>query len=261
MLTLSTTQREKAIGDILAGLFYSEMVTPPSERRVGSREEIHRLVFGMISNRMTRYEDALALPERLCGRLGYHDILECLLDHTPEQIAETIAAPKALHRYPMRIATSLCASARQIESDWKCDIRTMWAEDECLGRDLVVRLMTLHGVGEKISNLTARVLMLNFAGVKCWDGIASLRPSPDRHVLRVFNRLGLIDGEDDVQGLFAAAERCRPFESVACDGAWIIGLSWKCGTSDAMCRGNESGEKCPLLRRVCGRSQKRRLVL
>jgi endonuclease III len=249
MLNLSTTERERAIGDILAGLFYTEMVTPPSVRTIGSREEIHRLVFGMIANRMTRYEDALALPERLCGRLGYHDILECLLDHTVEQIAETIAAPKALHRYPMRIATSLCASARQIERDWKCDIRSMWAEDECLGRDLVVRLMTLHGVGEKISNLIARSLILNFAGVKCWDGIASLRPSPDRHVLRVFNRLGLIDGEDDIQGLFAAAERCRPFESVACDGAWIIGLSWKCGTSDATCHdGNEEGEPCRLLR-------------
>jgi len=255
MLTSSTAERERAIGDILAGLFYSEMVTPPSERTIGSREDFHRLLFSMISNRMTRFEDALALPDALCQRLGGDDILECLTSLSADEIAEVIATPKALHRYPTRIATSLCISAHQISEMWSGNLSEMW-RDEPLPSTLVQRLKTLHGVGEKIGNLTVRCLMLGFTNVTVWSGLSSLRPSPDRHVLRVFDRLGLIDSENDIQGLFAAAERCCPFESVACDGAWIIGLSWKCGTSDAMCHGNGEGylqnlrdtTPCPLLR-------------
>lgn len=242
------TAREASIGKTLSRLFYSEMVTPPHLRRVGTREDFHRLLFGMISNRMTRWEDAMALPHLLCERTGYTDILECLLAHSADEIAAVIAQPKALHRYPMRIATSLCVSARQIESEWGGSVETMWA-DCPLGETLVTRLQTLHGVGEKIGNLTARCLVLDFSNVDCWSGIGFLKPSPDRHVMRVFYRLGLIASEQDINGLYEASERIQPMASVTCDGAWSLGLS-NCVAGTPLCDGNPDVEICPL-RQVC----------
>lgn len=239
MITTTMT-RTQFIGTELSRLFYEEMVPPPDEREIGTREHFHRLLFGMISNRMTRWEDAMALPHLLCQRLGYDDILECLLDHDADEIAEEIARPRALHRYPRRIAESLCASARQIAKEWDEDIQTMWA-DEPLGETLVTRLKSLHGVGDKIGNLTARVLLLNYKNVSCWGGISSLKPSPDRHVMRVFHRLGLIASVTDVSGLFTASEALRPTASVECDGAWALGLT-TCHASSPEC------SSCVLLR-------------
>lgn len=240
------TMREQFIGETLSRLFYTEMVTPPSERRAGTREDFHRLLIAMISNRMTRWEDAMALPHLLCQRTGYTDVLDCLLGHSVDEIAGFIAQPKALHRYPVRIATSLCASARQIRDEWHGDMRNMWG-DCPLGETLVQRLMTLHGVGEKIGNLTARCLLLDFANVDCWGGLAFLRPSPDRHVLRVFYRLGLIASEQDIKGLYETSERLRPMASVECDGAWALGMSNCIAGSHPLCERNTEGAACPLL--------------
>lgn len=247
------TAREQVIGETLSRLFYSEMVTPPSHRRAGTREDFHRLLCGMISNRMTRWEDAVALPHLLCKRTGDTDILDCLLAHSVDEIAGFIAQPRALHRYPARIATSLCASARQIRDDWDGSVENMW-RDCPLAETLVARLKSLHGVGDKIGNLTVRCLLLDFANVDCWGGLSSLKPSPDRHVLRVFYRLGLIASEQDITGLYEASERLRPMASVECDGAWALGMS-NCiagaGTAGTpLCERNPDGQPC-LLRRVC----------
>jgi len=240
------TAREMRIGQTLAALFYGEMVTPPSERKVGSREDFHRLLFSMISNRMTRFEDALALPHLLCQRLGGDDVLECLTSHSVDEIAEVIARPRALHRYPMRIATSLCTSARQISETWSGNLSEMW-RDEPLPSTLVQRLKTLHGVGDKIGNLTVRCLMLDFTNVTVWSGLSSLRPSCDRHVLRVFHRLGLTKSEQDIAGLYEMSEVIRPHASLECEGAWLVGLDW-CKSGCPRCHGNEEGEPCPLFR-------------
>lgn len=246
---MASANHEQVIATVLSRLFYEQMVTPSHLRRIGTREDFHRLLFGMISNRMTRWEDAMALPHLLCERTGDIDILDCLLGHSVDEIAEFIAQPKALHRYPMRIATSLCLSARQIRDEWNGDMRNMWG-DCPLGEDLVQRLRTLHGVGEKIGNLTARCLLLDFRNVTVWSGLSFLRPSPDRHVMRVFYRLGLITSEQDIKGLYEAGERIRPMASVECDGAWCLGLSNCIAGVSPLCKGNPDGEKCPL-RRVC----------
>jgi len=239
------SEREQQIADVLAGLFYEEMAVEPGMRRAASREELHRLLFGMIANRMTRYEDALALPKALCERAGATDILDCLLQHNEHEIAELIAVPRALHRYPARIAKSLCASARQLRDSWNSELSTMWRDDP-LGSELVNRLMTLHGVGPKIGNLMVRCLMLGYSNVSCWDGIATLDISPDRHALRVFRRLGLIRDERDVDGLLAASRRIRPYASVECDGAWSLALT-HCRAGTARCRNGEGVGPCPLL--------------
>lgn len=243
-----SANHEQVIATVLSRLFYEQMVTPSHLRRIGTREEFHRLLFGMLSNRMTRWEDAMALPHLLCERTGDSDILECLLTHDMEQVAGVIARQKALHRYPVRIATSLCNSARQIADEWDGTVETMWS-DCPLGETLVSRLKTLHGAGDKIANLTVRCLLLDFRNVECWDGIASLLPSPDRHVLRVFHRLGLTASEQDIEGLYAASRRLLPFAAVECDGAWSVGLS-HCIARHPLCDRNPDGESCPL-RRVC----------
>lgn len=225
------TARELRIGEVLSALFYSQMVTPPEQRREGTREDFHRLLFGMISNRMTRWEDAVALPHLLCERLQCNDVLEGLTSHSVDEIAEVIARPKALHRYPTRIATSLTISARQISETWSGNLSEMW-RDEPLPSTLVARLKTLHGVGDKIGNLTARCLLLDYTNVSVWSGLSSLRPSCDRHVLRVFYRLGLTKSEQDITGLYEASELVRPHASLECEGAWVLGLEW-CKAGDA----------------------------
>jgi endonuclease III len=149
----------------------------------------------------------------------------------------------------LRIATSLCASARQIRDEWDGSVETMWG-DCPLAETLVARLKSLHGVGDKIGNLTARCLLLDFRNVTVWSGLSFLRPSPDRHVMRVFYRLGLIASEQDIKGLYEASERIRPTASVECDGAWALGMSNCIAGGSPLCERNPEGKACPL-RRYC----------
>ncbi len=106
----------------------------------------------------------------------------------------------------------------------------------------------VHGVGDKIGYLAARFLMLDFDNVTVWSGLSFLRPSPDRHVMRVFYRLGLIGSEDDIDGLYAASEAIRPSASIEADGAWEIGLSWCHSTKPSCSQGCPLSGVCPSAR-------------
>lgn len=218
--------RERRIADILRKLFWEQMADEPCDVE-WSRERIHRLIFGMVANRMTRFEDALALPDRLLERAGGgQDILNCLLELGESGAAELIAQPRALHRYPNRISSALHGSACHIDRAWHGDARRMWLDGDLpTGRALVARLEKLPGVGPKISNLTSRALMLS-AGVKCADGLRSISASPDRHCLRVFHRLGLTPTDDDPEAMMLAASRLSPEAAAEMDSGWLVGLWW-----------------------------------
>jgi endonuclease III len=239
--------RESRIAEALRTLFWEEMADEPCDVE-WSRERIHRLIFGMVANRMTRFEDALALPERLLERAGgSRDILNCLLGLGERGAAELIGRPRALHRYPNRISSALHGSACHIDRTWQGDARRMWLDgDPPTGRALVARLEKLPGVGPKISNLTARALMLS-AGVKCADGLSSISASPDRHCLRVFHRLGLTPSEHDPRAMMLAAAHLSPEAPVAMDSGWLVGMWW-CHAGTPAC---ESG--C-VLRNECPRA-------
>ncbi len=73
-MMLVATERGRLIGEVLATQFYDRMVTPPEHRIDGSREDFHRLMFAMISNRMTRWEDAMRCAPSLRA-LDYEDDL------------------------------------------------------------------------------------------------------------------------------------------------------------------------------------------
>ena len=93
------------------------------------------------------------------------------------------------HRLGAEMARLLPAAIRHIGDRYGGDASRIWA-DGSSGAAVARRFLALDGVGPKIANMAVNILIRDF-------GIRLTTPMPDiavdTHVLRVFERLGLLD--------------------------------------------------------------------
>lgn len=254
MSLLGVTDRDERISLILGDIFWRYQCDPLAEERAMSADDAGCLLLGCIASRGVTEERAWGLSERLMSRLPRYElqIVDRLLEAGPKAVERAMSSPTALHRYPREMARNAYRMAQRIQELYGGDARNIWRYPKAVsldgdgvcegqeldGESLRKRLMSFHGIGFKISTMACRVLLLDCAVTGISDGIQSLRPSPDVHVQRVAQRLGIVaresSPEEAVSQLLRHAEKTgRP--PIEYDAMYLVGREF-CHANGPECR-------------------------
>lgn len=224
-------------------------------------QDPNAFLIGAVFARMITAEKAWESPRALSLRLGHFDVNK-IARLPAEKLAGFIkrnGTEPALHRFPNIIGKCVVSACRRLVKSYKSNAENVWKHDpRAVG--VLQRLEEFDGVGQKIANMTVRLLM-TYYGVKLtgWDQVDV---AVDRHVARVFLRTGLVQGRTGTtdyavgeikQDVIAQARALFPKYPGALDEpAFLIGKFW-CTADHADCRDGE--EPCPLLA-VCPRNRR-----
>ncbi|MCZ7665151.1 MAG: DUF429 domain-containing protein [Thermoleophilia bacterium] len=144
-------------------------------------------VIGCVGHRSSRAEQAWGLPYQLKLRLG--DLGVPFLARIEEaRMAEALARPPALHRFPAIMAKNIRGAMDRIVQAFDGDASRIWS-DEPSAATVVRRFLEFDGVGAKIATMAATILVVGFR-VPLRDH-HFLDLSVDARIRRVFERLGL----------------------------------------------------------------------
>lgn len=222
----------------IANEFWSHMARRPEDRTSLSRDEANSLLISCLVNRGIQWEramgssDTLGLVDEMKMRTGYNDTVKMFTELNNTMIEWHMFADyaavdndgtplKCLHRYRY-MAEYCCLAAKKIVSDYDGDIRNIW-KDEPTGSEFLRRIFEFKGLKAKCGGLFARVAVLSH-GVVLWDKYAGLDISPDVHVVRVMQRLGLVAEDATPQEVVVAARELSPYAPVEWEGLWLHGI-------------------------------------
>lgn len=212
------------------------MFTSPSlMRELLDNEPFAFLVAALVDKQMAT-ETAWQLPEKLRARLGHLDPVR-LSKLSEDELLGVIQQIDGKPRYQREAAKSIVRAAKRVCEHYECDTRNTWR-----GRrvwDINRRLQEFHGIGPGIAAMIVNLLT-------CLNEI-ELRPEdrecteikPDVHLIRVFRRLGLVEGSTEQEAIQAARRLCPEYPAILDAPAWHIGRKW-CRPKNPNC------PECPL---------------
>lgn len=144
---------------------------------------------------------------------------------TEPELAELLDGLPVRPRYgTARGARTLSDAARLVSHRFGGDASAIWKDASPAEVEKILQ-QEIYGLGAGIASMTTRILYDDFS---CFRGQESqIDIKPDVHVLRVFQRTGLIDSKSDEDGAVRAARRLSPSFPGALDRpAWRIGQLW-----------------------------------
>ena len=209
----------------------------------------HAFVLACIADRQTKSDIAWSLPHALREEAGGFalDTLLGLEDDVWASVLEDSG-----HMLATDMARLLPAALRHIGDRYGEDASRIWA-DGSSGAAVARRFVAFDGVGPKIANMAVNILIRDFH-------IGLLPPMPDiavdTHVLRVFERLGLLDRLEhsqlrstrDKQGLrlqLRARELSPEWPGELDWPAWHLGTKWCHAGRAPACGECYMGSVCP----------------
>ena len=145
----------------------------------------HAFVLGCIADRRAQADIAWSLPEKI--REAAQDFEIETLVELPESVWSSVL-DRSGHPLAKKMKSLLPAAIRFIADKYDGDAARIWAAGSS-GAAGARRFLAFDGVGLKIANMAANILIREF-------GVELTRPLPDiavdTHVRRVFERLGLL---------------------------------------------------------------------
>jgi len=161
---------------------------------------------------------------------------------TDADVLEAFSKPTPLHRYTAEMSRNFQFAIQLIATKYRGDAARIWA-DQPSSAELVYRLLEFRGVGPKIATMAANILARQFK-VPLRDHY-SIDVSADVHVKRVFERLGLVGANADVnQVIFRARSLSPKFPGLLDFPAWEIGREW-CRPKRPRCQECYMRRLCP----------------
>lgn len=147
----------------------------------------HAFVLACIADRQTKAEIAWSLPHAICKAVG--DLEFKTLAGLQGSVWSSVLGSSG-HRLAAKMERLLPAAIRRIGDMYDGNAARIWA-DGSSGVAVARRFLAFDGVGPKIANMAANILIRDF-------GIDLPAPRPDiavdTHVRRVWKRLGLLSG-------------------------------------------------------------------
>lgn len=211
----------------------------------------HAFVFGCIADKRVPTNRAWELPWKLSQRVGGFEI-DRLRRLTRDEWSAALKRPTPLHSFPNRMAKSLRLAVKLICDRYEGDAARIW-NDGCSGWVAVRRFREFDGVGDKIANMAANILVRDF-GVTFAD-LSALEVAPDVHILRVFGRLGLVPSdaaqESDAakkEVMYRARELNPEWPGYLDWPVWEIGKEW-CKAGAPKCNACPMKSVCPYAQR------------
>ncbi len=145
----------------------------------------HAFVLGCIADRRAHADIAWSIPGAIreaAGDFEFETLAE-LPDSGWSSVLETSGHPLAT-----KMKGLLPAAIRFIAHRYDGDAARIWREGST-GAAVTRRFLAFDGVGPKIANMAANILIRDF-GIKLTEPLPDI--AVDTHVLRVFERLGLL---------------------------------------------------------------------
>jgi len=209
----------------------------------------HAFVLACVADRQTKADIAWSLPHAIRETAGGFDI-DTLLGLEKDTWTSVLASSG--HRLASQMEQLLPAALRHIRNRYGGNASRIWAGGSS-GAAVARRFLAVDGVGPKIANMAVNILIRDF-------GIRLARPMPDiavdTHVLRVFERLGLLSRLEHSQlrwtkdkqalRLQLRARELNPKWPGELDWpAWMIGKTWCHAGRAPECYACCMGSVCP----------------
>ncbi|WP_419940257.1 iron-sulfur cluster loop [Candidatus Palauibacter sp.] len=190
----------------------------------------HAFVLACIADRQTKSDIAWSLPRAIREAASGFEF-DTLRGLSEDQWTSVLASSG--HRLASEMVRLLPAAIGHIGDRYGGDASRIWANGSS-GAAVARRFLAFDGVGPKIANMAVNILIRDF-------GIRLTRPMPDiavdTHVLRVFERLGLLgrlehsqlrstQGKQQLRLQLRARELNPEWPGELDWPAWLIGRSW-----------------------------------
>jgi uncharacterized HhH-GPD family protein len=165
----------------------------------------HAFVFGCLMDRQMKAENAWLIPYKIAKEIGGFQFKKLL--SLKFKTIKDIFKRKNLHRFNDQMAEIFYSAIQKIHKDYANDASRIWSGKPS-SATIVRRFLEFKGSGVKIATMAANILAREFK-VLMKDYIC-IDISPDRHVKRVFRRLGLISREATNDELIYCARELNP---------------------------------------------------
>ncbi len=209
----------------------------------------HALVLACIADRQTQAEIAWSLPYAICKAAGDFEF-KTLAGLQRSDWSSVLASSG--HRLATDMERLLPAAIRLIADRYGGDAARIWANGSS-GVAVARQFLAFDGVGPKIANMATNILIRDF-------GIKLTTPMPDiavdTHVLRVFERLGLLRPLDHSELRSTTAKQMIRLQLRARElnpdwpgkldwPAWLVGRKWCHAKRAPECGECYMGPICP----------------
>jgi uncharacterized HhH-GPD family protein len=201
----------------------------------------HAFVLACIADRQIKTEKAWIIPHRLSERIGSFTI-EALAKLTLEDWRELMSRPFPLHRFVEAMARHYDSAVKRLVQQYDSDASRIW-KGMPSSAEVVYRFSQFDGVGPKIANMAANLLVRNFK-VEFSD-YSSIDIAVDVHVRRVFSRLGLCREDAEAHDIIFLTRILSPsFPGLMDKECFDIGREW-CGSDRPQCGKCYLSDVCP----------------
>jgi Predicted EndoIII-related endonuclease len=206
----------------------------------------HAFVLACVMDRQMKAERVWEIPYKVAQEIGgfEFDKLSKLSAKEYKQVFSKKDANSGLgyHRFPDMMAECFYEAVKLIDNEYNGDASKIWIGNPSSG-DVVIRFLRFKGVGVKIATMAANILARSFkvpmTDHRCID------ISPDRQVMRVFERIGLIVKGAGVDELVYRAREIYPeYPGVFDYTCWEIGRNW-CRPDNPACSECYLDKLCP----------------
>ena len=209
----------------------------------------HAFVLACIADRQTQADIAWSLPHAIRKAAG--DFEFQTLARLPRRVWSSVLE-RSGHRLATDMERLLPAAIQLIDDRYGGDAARIWANGSS-GVAVARRFLAFDGVGPKIANMAANILIRDF-------GIELTTPRPDiavdTHVLRVFERLGLLRPLAHSQLRSTTAKQMIRLQLRARElnpdwpgeldwPAWFVGRKWCHAGRAPACGQCDMGTICP----------------
>jgi len=228
---------------------FSEWTSLSPESGKLFKEDPNAFLFGAIFDFQIDADKAWEVPHQLKIKLKTLDI-NSIINKPKEDLAQEIGG---LHRFRNVMAKRLKSCANTLKDRYQGNASNIWNNQNA--SEVIRRLLEFEGIGQKIANMFVRMLV-TYYGVEI-NGWNKIDIAVDRHVARVFLRLGLVFQNSrnatfrisDIRlPIIDKARELSPNYPAALDEpAFFIGRNW-CTANHAYCE--DGVEPCPL-KEVC----------
>jgi endonuclease III len=200
----------------------------------------HAYVLACVMDRQIKAERAWEIPYKVSQEIGGFDF-DRLSRLSLAQI-KGIFKKNRLHRFNEKISECFYLAIQKIKIDYQGDASKIW--NDCPPSAAVVRrFLEFKGVGVKIATMAANILARSFK-VPMKDHIC-IDISPDVHIKRVFQRLGLILKGASIDEIIYCARELNPeYPGIFDPSCWEIGRKW-CRPNNPACDECYLNSYCP----------------
>lgn len=195
----------------------------------------HAFFFACLMNRRIKAERAWTIPYRIYKELGNFDI-EFLASVSKEKYKKMFN-DNSYHIYNDDASENFYKAVIKIKEEYDGDISRIWQNNPSSAY-VVSKFLEFDGVGVKIATMTANILSRGFK-LPMSDRY-SIDISPDKHIRKIFTRLGYIKkGATTEQIIYKAREINPEYPGLIDLACWKIGREI-CHQTKPDC------ENCPL---------------